>query len=245
MSTLTLYRGPWPQNVSKLAKYAVRFIDGAWKVTVLYEAGDGLRFLAVEGGDADLAAAINAVKTTAGEQPGGAFYVNEYRHVIVPVRGDDASGAGSHYYLACRLQGEFRFEFEGQPLTTRPVRQDGTPLHPGDRWIGPRPGIPYVLSAGAGDIFYESPALTDTDPPAVRPRVTRKVLLSKVLGDPTKCAAATRPVAAQRSHQGGRFYVNEHGAMFTPVDAGEGNGLDYVYCGQIDRDAWFPEPRVG
>jgi hypothetical protein len=38
--------------------------------------------------------------------------------------------------------------------------------------------------------------------------------------------------------------VNEHGAIFTPVSAGDGNGLDYVYCGQIDRTAWFPEPKA-
>jgi hypothetical protein len=54
-----------------------------------------------------------------------------------------------------------------------------------------------------------------------------------------------RPVASVRGHQGGRFYVNEHGAMFTPVDAGDGNGIDYIYCGQIDSSAWFPEPNVG
>jgi hypothetical protein len=23
------------------------------------------------------------------------------------------------------------------------------------------------------------------------------------------------------------------------------NGLDYLYCGQIDRTAWFPEPTIG
>jgi len=47
-----------------------------------------------------------------------------------------------------------------------------------------------------------------------------------------------------RGHQGGRFYVNEHGAIFTPVAAGDGNGLDFVYCGKIDRTAWFPEPPI-
>ena len=32
--------------------------------------------------------------------------------------------------------------------------------------------------------------------------------------------------------------------MFTPVTADDGNGLDYIYCGQIDRNVWFPEPPV-
>jgi hypothetical protein len=34
-------------------------------------------------------------------------------------------------------------------------------------------------------------------------------------------------------------------AVATPSTAGDGNGLDYVYCGQIDRQVWFPEPPVG
>lgn len=245
MNTPILYRGVWPQNVSKLAKYAVRFVDGGWKITVLYEAGEGLRYLAVEGAEADLVQRINAVKTTLRDQSGGAFYVNEFRHVLVPVADASASGLGSHYYYAGQLEADLSFEFEGAPLTTKPVRPDGTPLNPGDRWVGPRPGIPYVLAAGGGDIYHESPALTEDDPARVRPSMTRRVQLSKVLGDKAAVARAVRPVASVRGHQGGRFYVNEHGAMFTPVGAGDGNGLDYIYCGQIDRAAWFPEPPVG
>ena len=244
MGTLTLYRGVWPQNVSKLAKYAVRFVDRAWKITVLYEAGEGLRYLAVEGAGADLAERINAVKTTLRDQPGGTFYVNEYRHVLVPIADTSGTGPGSYYYEAGRLNVDLSFEFEGRPLTTRPIRPDGEPLKPGERWVGPRPGIPYVLAAGGGDIYYETPALTDDDPPRVRPFMTRKVELLKVLLDRAAVAEAVRPVADVRGHQGGRFDVNEHGAMFTPVGAGDGNGLDYIYCGQIDRAAWFPEPQL-
>jgi hypothetical protein len=244
MNAPTLYRGVWPQNVSKLAKYAVRFLDGDWKITVLYQAGAGLRYLAVEGGAANLASRINAVKTALREEPGGAFYVNEYRHVIVPVRGDASSGAGSHYYYEGRFDGDFLFEFEGQPLTTKPVHSNGVPLKAGELWGGPRPGIPYVLAAGAGDIYYETPALTDTDPPEIRPLITRRAQLSKILRDKSLVARAVQPVASVRGHQGGGFYVNEYGAIFTPVDAGDGNGLDYVYCGQIDSSAWFPEPNV-
>ena len=244
MSAHMLYRGVWPQNVSRLAKYAVRFVDGTWKITVLYEAGAGLRYLAVEGAENDLTTRINALKTSLQAQPGGTFYVNEYRHVLVTVTGYPASGVLSHYYYAGRLEGDFRFQFEGRPLTTRAVRQDGTALDSGERWVGPRPGIPYVLAAGGGDIYYETPALTDEDPPAIRPSMTRRVKLSRVLKDNLAVKRAVQPVAGIRGHKGGRFYVNEHGAMFTPVDAGDGNGIDYIYCGQIDQSAWFPEPSV-
>jgi hypothetical protein len=241
-STPTLYRGVWPQNVSKLAKYAVRFVEGDWKVTVLYEAGEGLRYLAVEGGGNGLPAQINKIKSELSDHPGGAFYVNEYRHVIVPVASE--SGTGSHYYYAGKLEGDLSFDFEGQSLTTRPIQPNGTPLQAGERWVGPRPGIPYVLAAGGADIYFESPALTDDDPPRVRPMMTRKVQLSKVLRSKSDLRAVVRLIGDIRGHQGGRFYVNEHGAIFTPVAAGDGNGLDYVYCGLIDPMAWFPEPKT-
>ena len=236
----TLYRGLWPQNVNKLAKYTVGFVDGQWRVTVGYDVGDGLRFLAVEGGETGLASLVNEVKKAVVNQLGGAFYINEFRHVLVPVK----NGNTSEYYYAGPAEVDFVFDFEGKPLTTRAVNGDGHALLRGEKWYGPRPGIPYVLAAGGGDIYYETPALTDGDPPAVRPNMKRKVQLSKVLQNPGAVARATQPVAAVRGHQGGRFYVNEHGAIFTPVSAGDGNGLDYVYCGQIDRTAWFPEPLV-
>lgn len=244
MTGTTLYRGLWPQSVSRLAKYAVRFIDGDWKVSVLYEAGEGLRYLAVEGEEADVPTRVNAVKTAMGEGPGGAFYVNEYRHLIVPVKADAASGIGSAYYYAGPCRTDFQFEFEGRALTTKPVNEAGTRLRPGDRWVGPRPGIPYVLAAGGGDIYYETPALTDDDPPAIRPSMTRQVRLSRIIQDKTTIARVIRPIGAQRGHQGGRFYVNEHGAIFTPMEAGDGNGIDYIYCGNINRSEWFPEPTV-
>jgi len=238
----TLYRGLWPQIVGKLAKYAVRFVGAKCKITVLYLAGPGLRYLAVEGGGAELAERVNAVKTAFQNQPGGAFYVNEYRNVLVPVT--DAESGSVYYYYAGKLDADLSFDFEGQPLTTRPVGRDGKPLRPGDSLVGPRPGIPYVLAAFGNDIYYRTPALTEGDPPRVRPGVTQKVELSSVLGNRATVARAVRPVATVRGHQGGGFYVNEHGAMFTPVEAGDGNGLDYIYCGQIDRAAWFPEPPV-
>jgi hypothetical protein len=244
MSTLSLYRGAWPQNVSKLAKYAVRFVDGQWTVTVLYNLGNGERYLAVEGGALDVAAQVNSVKKELQGKEGGTFYVNEYRHILVAVAAPGATGTGSHYYPAGRLNGEFRFEYEGRLLTGRPIRPDGAPLKANDPWVGPRPGIPYVLAAGAGDIYYETPSLTDENPPRVKPMTTRKVYLSKVMANRQLLPSALAPISAVRGHLGGRFYVNEYGAIFTPVAAGDGNGIDFVYCGQISLSAWFPEPRV-
>ena len=240
MSEPTLYRGQWPQNVSKTAKYAVRIVDGKWKVTVSYDLGEGLMFLAVESGDTDIAERVNQVKRAIEGQEGGVFYINEYQHLIVPV----ARGGSSHYYSGGKVDCEFHFEFEGKHLTSKPVNLDGSLLAPGDEWVGPRPAVPYVLAAGGKDIYFESPALTDTNPPEIRQGVTRKVQLSKILRDKALVTKILRPIWDVRGHQGGRFYVNEHRAIFTPVDKGDGNGLNYVYCGQVDLAAWFPEPAI-
>ncbi len=235
-----LYRGQWPQNVNKTAKYAVRIVDGKWKVTVSYDLGEGLMFLAVESGGTDIADRVNKIKSAIEGQEGGVFYINEYQHLIVPV----ARNGSSHYYSGGKVEANFVFEFEGKQLTSKPVGLEGKPLNPGDTWVGPRPSIPYVLSAGGKDIYFESPALTDTTPPEIRQGVTRKVQLSKVLKDKSAVTSALRQIWNVRGHQGGRFYVNEQRAIFTPVDKGDGNGLNYVYCGQVDLDAWFPEPLL-
>ena len=235
-----LYRGVWPKNVSKLAKYTVKFDNGNWKVAVLYDLGDGMQYLAVEGGDHDLAAKVNEVKQALTGQPGGAFYINEFKHVLVPT----TNGVTAHYFYAGRFDGDLRFQFEGKPLSTRPLDANGNHLNPGDRWIGPLPGIPYVLAAGGTDVYFESPALTDDDPPAIRENVVRKVKLSSVLGSKPQAASAAATIGKLRGYSGGRFYVNEHGAIFTPIDKGDGNGLSYFYCGQVDMDKWFKAPRT-
>ncbi len=235
-----LYRGQWPRNVNKTAKYAVRNIEGRLRVTVICDLEDGLRFLAVESGDIGIADQVNKVKRAITGQDGGQFYINEYQHLIVPV----TESSSSYYYEAGKVNTDFIFEFEGKRLTTKPIDLNGTPLSPGDLWVGPRPGIPYVLSAGGNDIYYETPALTNEDPPKVRAGVTQRVNLSKKLQDKKVVARTVDAIYKIRGSQGGRFYVNEHKAIFTPVDKGDGNGLDYIYCGQVDTLAWFPEPPL-
>ena len=240
MNKPILYRGQWPQNVSKTAKYAVKIVEGKWKVTVSYDLGEGLMFLAVESGDTEIAERVNQIKRTINGQEGGSFYINEYQHLIVPVE----SNGTSHYYFGGKVECEFKFVFEGNNITSKPFSLSGGQLSQGDAWIGPRPAIPYVLAANGKDIYFKSPALTATSPAEIRPGVIRKVELSKVLKDRAAVMRATQPILEVRGYGGGRFYVNEHRAIFTPVDKGDGNGLNYLYCGQVDLTAWFPEPPM-
>ena len=79
----------------------------------------------------------------------------------------------------------------------------------------------------------------------MRPGVTLRLKLSQTLKNEQALARAVRPIATVRGYQGGRFYVNENGAIFTPVGSGDGNGTDHIYCGQVDLAAWFPEPPLG
>lgn len=244
-----LYRGYWPSVISRLAKYSVRYINesdknkSGWKITVFYEEERGLRFLAVEDSypAEELVEKINAAKIHTDGKFGGVFYINEYKHVVAPIR----TVSGNQVRYICKWEREFEFPYrkssESQPVLLGPRPKPG--MMPGDRWDGPRPGIPYVLAAGGNDIYYKMPALTETDPPTVRERMTMQVHLSRVL-DPARAAHAAAPIMKIRNQQGGRFYVNEAGAMFTPVASGDGNGIDYKYCGQIDPQNWFPEPPV-
>lgn len=234
-----LYPGLWPQNVSKTAKYSIGSVQGTWKVRVEVDLGSGLRYIATEDGAADLVGMVNATKTAAGQPPGGVFYLNEYRHVLVPVPNRDATGTGSIYYYAGEWGGELRFAFEGAALTSRPISKDGASLSPGQKWVGPRPGIPYVLAAGGTDIYYDTPALKDGQ---LWAGVTQRVKLSQKIGA-QKARLATQPVSGLKGHTGGRFYVNEHGAIFAPMTDAE-NAIEYLYCGMIDPVNWFPSPLV-
>lgn len=235
-----LYRGPWPKVVSRTAKYRVKGGSESDQVTIEYDLGSGLRtVLAVGEGADDIIKRVGEVKmaTSSPASTRGPFYINEYQHLVVP------NNLGYCYFGGKVGDAQFVFEFEGRILTTKPLNEHGEFLSPGDEWIGPRPGIPYKLAAGGTDIYYESPALTEDHPPRVRTGVTRRVYLSRVLADRRAVDDTVRLILNQRSSLGGRFYVNEHCAISTPISRED--GLNYIYCGQLDLAKWFPDPHRG
>jgi len=171
----------------------------------------------------ELVAMVNAVKKSQGTAPNGSFYINEYSQVIVPVVGSAA------YYFAGIYKKRLRFKFEGKTLSGEPVDWHGNPIMPGDDWMGPHPGIPYILAAGGSDVYYESKP---------RPNVKKKVKLSKALDPPTASEVAGM-ICKYKGQAGGRFYVNEYGLIFSPVQ--EGYDWRYIYIGELDLSKWFPE----
>jgi hypothetical protein len=226
MSEFVLFPGNCPRNVSKDAKYGVKSGSGRKGpvVGLTYCTDDDVRWHMTTKAHPELAESVSAVKTTYGNSPHGPFYINEYKHVIVPV------GDSGEYYFAGIYETPLRFEFEGKTISGEACDFDGRPLQPGDTWVGPHAGIPYVLAAAGDDIYYK------TWP---KPDIEKRVKLSTKIG---KSAAQqiARLLYAFKGTGGGRFYVNEFGSVFSPINGSE--GLRYVYFGQIDLDSWFPNP---
>jgi hypothetical protein len=71
--------------------------------------------------------------------------------------------------------------------------------------------------------------------------VEKDVKLSKVIGPDAARAVATE-IRSVKGFAGGRFYVNEFRTVFAPIQ--EEREWRYVYVGQLDLAAWFPEPHA-
>jgi hypothetical protein len=218
-----IFTGNCPKNVSRDAKYGVRSGRKGPRIGLIYRTSTGEEWHATSEEHPALVEMVNEVKISMGDAPNGPFYINEFAQVIVP------AGPDARYYLAGEYEGEMEFTFEGNLLSGRAVDLDGRALEPGEIWTGPHPGIPYVLRAGGGDIYYTS---------VPRENVTKKEWLSKhVAADAAKAFAAR--IQDVKGWAGGRFYVNEWQEMFAPLSTAE--GLHYVYIGRLDlnKDRWF------
>ena len=141
--TVYVYPGYSPSNVAKDAKYSVKREDGGWIVHLTYHLDRSTRELLTTDAHPKLVAMVNRVKREITGQEGGAFYINEHCHVLVP----DPQGA----LFAGEYAKELRFDFEGGTLGPRPPAG----LQPGDEWKGPHVGIKYTLAATNDDIYYD------------------------------------------------------------------------------------------
>lgn len=227
MTEFIRFRGNCPTNVSRDAKYSVRYEEGDYVVGVVYRSDEGEIWYPISGEHPDLVEMVNAIKVHYNGQPGGAFYINEYKQVIVP------AGGNGEYYLAGEYEQELKFELEGKIFSGSGLTPDGKQMQPGDKWEGIHPGIPYTLAASGKDIYFRYEA---------RPRVEKEERLSRVIGK-TKAAAVAKMIADVKGKSGGRFYINEFRQMFTPKD-GE-YGVEYIYIGKLeDMKNWFPKPHL-
>lgn len=224
---MALIRYLWniPHNVAKDAKYVVRHHHGRLEVALLYRTSHGEEWTVSTADHPDLVRMVNEIKLETTGKPGGTFYINEYRQVIVPA----ADRSDSYYYAGEYLQ-DLAFGFEGKVVSSRAADLDGRPLKPGDEWLGAHPGIPYVLKAGGNDIAFKRP---------LRPNVTREELLSRHTS-PKEASELARRIQAVKGFQGGRFYINERRHLFCPLYAG--GEVSYLYIGDLEPwDPWFPK----
>ena len=219
--------GNCPSNVNKDAKYTVRLERGEYVVGIYYLSNDGELWYPSSANHPDLVEMVNNIKNHFAGSPGGAFYINEYKQVLVPVIGEEKD-----YYLAGEYRHPLEFEFEGKILSGDAKDLNGRRIRPGDVWVGPHPGIPYTLKAGGKDIYYKY---------RVRPNVEKKVCLSDHINKEAEKVALE--IAQLKGAAGGRFYVNEFCQMFTPK-TGDGS-LEYIYLGKIKNlRNWFPKPCI-
>lgn len=212
--TLLPYPGYVPSNVSKDAKYSIKYGRDGMEVTLLFTVGPRERELLATADHAELVQKVNAVKEKANGVPGGVFYINEFRDVVVPSTGGVSFFAGEY-------RRTLEFNLDGATISPKAPPD----LQPGDDWPGPRAGVAYVLAAGGNDIYYKH---------KVGRRET-KVVLSDLYGEGPASGLAKR-LAAIKGTNGGRIYINEECEFFDP----DSN----VYLGSVGDDPWFPPPDV-
>ncbi len=225
-SQIRPFRGNCPSNVSKDAKYSVIGNRETPEIRLVFRTTHGETWTVVKGYP-NLATMVNAVKERYQERANGAFYINEYGQVIVPVRQERTS---IYYYAGdYPYEQQIAFDFEGHTISGDAVDLDGNRLEPGERWVGPHPGIPYVLDASMRDVYYTS---------EIRPNVTVRRRLSDFVA-PDKLDEVTSMIRRAKLDSG-RFYVNEWGNAFAPVASA--SQVEYIYCGHVSVSpgAWFP-----
>lgn len=217
-----VYEGHWPGNVSRDAKYALRMKDGEYKVHLNFRMSTGVEYLLSSDTHQNLVAMVNGVKREVSGPEGGAFYINEYYHVLVP-------GTDGKTYFAGEYNTFIEFDFSGGKIG--PVPPHG--IKAGDPWPGPHVGIPYTLAAGGDDFYWESRGVDSHGQ-----SYTQKSRLSDALGKDRAKELANR-IAAVKGSQGGRVYLNEASEFFSPP---ANPGEDFIYLGHLDPYDWFPTP---
>jgi hypothetical protein len=223
LEVLIPYPGLCPSNVNKDAKYSVvHSAAGSMEIRLVYRVSNREKELLTTDRHDKLVEMVNKVKLELTGFLGGAFYINEYRDVLVP----DTTNGGSIY--AGNYTRDLEFDYNGTLITPRAPQG----VKPGDPWPGPHVGIRYTLMVGGGDIRYELRS----------GRTIREQWLSDDVG-PRPANELARRLAANKGNSGGRFYINEACEMFAPLGGAEG-GVEYVYLGPLEDSAWFDAPDV-
>ena len=224
---MKLFTGNCPESVCKTAKYHIRRENGKFVVGINYNTGNGEYWTPTTELHPDLVEMVNNVKNEINSSPGGAFYINEFRQVIVPAEGK--------YFLAGKYEKSLQFSRQNDDgevvvISGKAVDLQGNALNPGDEWYGYLMGIPYVLAAGGNDIRFEI---------KLNANHFRRIPLSKTTSVSAAKSLAQKLCRIVGHTQGGRFYINDEREMFKP-EMRDGS-LIYIYLGKLEEsDPWFP-----
>jgi hypothetical protein len=222
MTKLVEFDGNCPKSVSQDAKYSVRNNEGEWIVGLVYETINGEKWYPVSEKHPELVEMVNRIKKEINKKPGGSFYINEYKQVIVP------NVRGKTYYLAGEYSKPLEFEFEQKILSGDAKDPSGKSLSVGDDWDTPHPGIPYVFAVN-NDIYYKR---------EIRRGVIQEFRLS-LFQKPEVVEKICNMISSVKK-AAGRFYINEFGHIFTPITQ---NSVKYTYIGKLENlNEWFPKP---
>lgn len=213
------YPGNTPRRIGKSAHYTVT-ADG--DVRLRYQLGRKAHTLLTARDHPDLVRQVNDAKRAGGSSGGGAFYINEFRHVLVPV----GSGGSVTTLYGGTYSRDLEFDFEGMLITARV----GEHVPRGGIWKGPLVGIRYTVTADCRDVYYERES---------RPGVMERTYLTDFANE--RRVETMLATFRNVKRGGGRLYVNEAGAMFGPV-GDDLRDLRYYYFGQIDMSEWFEDP---
>lgn len=223
------YTGNCPESVKKDAKYHIRVEGNEYVVGITYTTDSGEYWTPTTTEHPELVAMVNRIKDEFNAQKGGAFYINEYRQVIVPTTEGYFCAGEYHKILTFTLK-NFADDVDVE-ISGKPRGLDGNKLKLGETWEGCLMGIPYILTAGGNDIRFEI-KLSETH--------FRKVLLSRATNPAAARALARRLSRTIGNDQGGRFYINDQREMFKPIT--ENGWVKYIYIGKLQEDdPWFPK----
>lgn len=214
---LRSYGGCLPGVYKRDARYSVVSDDGEWLIRLIWDAPNWNRIHLTTREHAGMVARINQIKVEATRVRGGGFYIDEWGRVLIPT-------VGYKWFLGGTYGRALRFRYRDFDL--QPCAPDE--MRPGDRWDGPRVGIPYRL---AEDDICRWCISSGYDAQV-------RVDLSHYIGHLSARQLAHRLIHAKG--RTGRIYINQCKAFFAPIESS--SGWYYRFLGTLGSDPWFPSP---
>jgi hypothetical protein len=117
----TIFNGNCNTSVTRQAKYRIKSNKNEYHIEIQIDTQDGYRIYPSTNEHPILVTMINEIKEKYSLAPGGQFYINEWRQVIVPVNTSPIS-----YYYAGEYDKDLTFILDDVEYSGRPININGT-----------------------------------------------------------------------------------------------------------------------